>query len=168
MLLTNFPLSDIENLLVRHSIGLPAQLDKMFDDSFYSSTKTTFPPHNILKVDEEKYVIEMAVSGYTKDDITIEVKEGVLTVSGEKSKTNGDSNSESKYVYRGIASRTFRKSFTLSDDMRVQGADVKDGLLLIALEREVPEHRKSKKIEIGRQTEGFTKILETAKKMISS
>ena len=89
----------------------------------------------------------MAVAGFSKEDLEAELKEGILTVS---SKPNQD---EGEYLHRGIARRGFSRSFTLSDDMIIKGADLINGMLTISLERIIPEEKKSRMIEIGEPTE---------------
>ena len=102
---------------------------------------------NIRKDEEDKYTIEMAVAGFSQDDLEVELKEGVLTI---RSKTDKD---EKDYLHRGIARRAFSRSFTLSDDMIVKGADLVNGMLTIDLEKIVPEEKKSRLIEIGQTVE---------------
>ena len=92
----------------------------------------------------------MAVAGFSKDDIEAELKDGVLTVSSKNEKEEGE------YLHRGIAKRSFSKSFTLADDMVIQSADLVNGMLTIILERIIPEEKKPRIIEIGQSTK--TKI----------
>ena len=99
------------------------------------------------------YTIEMAVAGFSKEDLEAELKEGVLTV---RSKTDQE---EGEYLHRGIAKRAFTRSFTISDDVIVKGADLVNGMLTISLERIVPEEKKSRMIEIGQPTESDLKKL---------
>lgn len=109
-------------------------------------TQTSFPPHNIIKVDDNRYVVEMAVAGFGKEDIDIELNDGTLVIRGEKK--NKD---EVTYLYRGIATRTFNKSIRLIDTIEVRGAEFKDGILKIGLENVIPDHKKPRKIEIGKE-----------------
>lgn len=107
------------------------------------ASKPSYPPYNIIRVDDdENYIIEIAAAGFTKEDITITVKENQLTVKGSK---GGD---EADYVHKGIASRNFEQNFALADDVKVTGASMTDGILVIDLEREIPESKKPKLIEI--------------------
>ena len=107
------------------------------------ASKSTYPPYNIIQVDdEETYLIEIAAAGFTKEDIDIVYKENQLTVSGKKDPDAAD------YVHKGIASRDFEQKFALADDVKVIGAQMKDGILTIRLEREIPEHKKPRTIEI--------------------
>lgn len=108
--------------------------------------QTSFPPHNIIKVDDNRYVVEMAVAGFGKEDIDIELNDGTLVIRGEKK--NKD---EVTYLYRGIATRTFTKSIRLIDTIEVRGAEFKDGILKIGLENVIPDHKKPRKIEIGKE-----------------
>ena len=99
------------------------------------------------------YTIEMAVAGFSKEDLEAELKEGVLTV---RSKTDQE---EGEYLHRGIAKRAFSRSFTLSDDVVIKGADLVNGMLTINLERIVPEEKKARMIEIGQSTKSKVKKL---------
>ena len=107
---------------------------------------TSFPPHNIIKVDDNRYVVEMAVAGFGEGEVTVEVHDGTLIVKGEKS-----DKSEVNYVYRGIGTRSFTKSIRLSDTIEVRGAQFKDGILKIGLENVIPEHMKPRKIEFTKE-----------------
>jgi len=110
-----------------------------------------FPPHNIIKLDENKYAVELAVAGFSKDEIDIQVQENTLTIKGEK--IEGTPNLE--YLHRGIGTRSFTKSITIADTIEVKGAEYKDGILRIGLENIVPEHKKPRKIEIGNELKTF-------------
>ena len=112
---------------------------------------TSFPPHNIIKIDDSKYVVEMAVAGFSQDEIDVELQDGTLVVKGEKR-----DQTEVEYLYRGIATRSFTKSIRLSESIEVRGAQFKDGILKIALENIIPEHKKPRKIELSKEL-NFTK-----------
>ena len=101
-----------------------------------------YPPYNIKKIDENKYTIEMAVAGFGKQNLDIELKEDVLTITGSHDATDAD------YIYQGIANRAFTRKFTLADTVVVKNAELVNGLLKIMLERFVPEEKKAKRIEI--------------------
>ena len=108
-----------------------------------NATKPTYPPYNIIKVDDdENYLIEIAAAGFTKEDIEITLKDNQLVVKGTK---GGDS---ADYLHKGIASRNFEQNFALADDVKVTGASMTDGILVITLEREIPEHKKPRTINI--------------------
>lgn len=106
------------------------------------AAKPTYPPYNIIELKDNKYEIEIAAAGFTKKEITIEVKEDVLTVTGSKGENKGE------YIHKGIATRDFEQKFILSGDMKVLSATMNDGVLIISLEREIPEHKKSRIISI--------------------
>ena len=120
------------------------ELERLIEGS--PPVQTSFPPHNIIKVDDNRYVVEMAVAGFGKEDIDIELNDGTLVIRGEKK--NKD---EVTYLYRGIATRTFNKSIRLIDTIEVRGAEFKDGILKIGLENVIPDHKKPRKIEIGKE-----------------
>ena len=108
-----------------------------------NATKPTYPPYNIIRVDdEENYLIEIAAAGFTKEDIEITLRDNQLTVKGSKGGDDAD------YLHKGIASRDFEQKFALADDVRVTGARMDSGVLTVTLEREIPEHKKPRTIEI--------------------
>ena len=97
----------------------------------------------MVKIDEEKFLIELAVAGFTEDNINIDLKDGILKVKGEVE------NDEREYAYKGISSRKFEKSFRLSEFVVIDGANLKNGILVVNARVEVPEERRPRKIEIG-------------------
>ena len=147
--------------LARHSTFTPQDLQKMmgfsvgFDsifDRFFDMDLTRdsgYPPYNIRKINEAQYVIEIALAGFSKDDIEVEVTEGSLTIRSKKLDEKEEDTSEDSYVHKGIARRSFLRCWTLSDDIFVKGADLKDGMLIIDLERVIPEEKKPRLISIG-------------------
>lgn len=106
----------------------------------------TYPPYNIKKIDENKYVIEMAVAGFGKQDIELELQNDVLTVKGEIE------SEESDYLFKGIADRAFTRHFTLADAVVIKNANLVNGMLKIWLERFIPEEKRPKKIHIDEET----------------
>jgi molecular chaperone IbpA len=107
-----------------------------------------YPPYNIKKVDDNKYVIEMAVAGFAKTDIELTLENGKLLISGKTKDTNDVDNANTYYFYKGIAERAFTRQFTLSDAVEVKNAELVNGILKVWLENLIPEHQKPKKIEI--------------------
>ena len=144
--------------LARHSAFTPQDLQKMmgfsvgFDsvfDRFFDMDLTRdsgYPPYNIRKINEAQYVIEIALAGFSKEDIEVEVTEGNLAI---RSKEEKETDEDDSFVHKGIAKRSFLRSFTLSDDIIVKGADLKDGMLIIDLEKVIPEEKKPRLIQIG-------------------
>ena len=118
-------------------------VEKILDSEIKPST---FPPHNIIKADDNKYVVELAVAGFAKDEIDIQVQEGNLTIRGEKKDKDN-----STYLHHGIGTRSFTKVITIADTIEVKGAEIKDGILRVGLENVIPEHKKPRKIEIGNE-----------------
>ena len=147
--------------LARHSAFTPQDLQKMmgfsvgFDsifDRFFDMDLTRdsgYPPYNIRKINEAQYVIEIALAGFSKDDIEVEVTEGSLTIRSKKLDEKEEDTSEDSYVHKGIAKRSFLRCWTLSDDIFVKGADLKDGMLVINLEKVIPDEKKPRLINIG-------------------
>lgn len=126
-------------------------------------TKTTqsFPPHNIIKLDDTHYVVELAVAGFNKDEIEITTQGGTLTIKGEKQE--GLANVQ--YLHRGIGTRSFTKQLTIADTVEVKGAEFKDGILRVGLENVIPEAKKPRKIEIGNELKEFKPQLLQEKKV---
>ena len=104
-----------------------------------------FPPHNIIKVNDTHYMVELAIAGFNEKEIDITVKDGLMTVKGEKHQADNEVN----YLHKGIGTRSFSKTIRLADTIEVQGAAFKNGILSIGLENIIPESKKPKKIEIG-------------------
>jgi molecular chaperone IbpA len=121
------------------------ELERLVDGTA-PTRNTSFPPHNIIKLDDNKYVVEMAVAGFGQDEVDVELQDGTLIVKGEKK-----DQTEVDYVYRGIATRSFTKSIRLNDSIEVRGAQFKDGILKIALENIIPEHKKPRKVEFSKE-----------------
>jgi molecular chaperone IbpA len=116
------------------------RLSEMADNKLY-------PPHNVVKKDETHFSIELALAGYNKERLTVEVKDGILVVAGGKS----DGEVEREYLHRGISAKKFTRTFRLSEHVVVDGADFIDGLLVIDLRVEVPEEKRPRAIPIGGQ-----------------
>ena len=120
--------------------------EHMMDDRFWQGSVANFPPYNIVKTGENTYDIELALAGFNKKDIEVEYKENVLVVKSKKQEEAKDE--DGNIIHRGISKRMFAKSFTIANDVEVKGAELKDGLLKVSLERIIPEHKKAKTIEI--------------------
>jgi molecular chaperone IbpA len=120
--------------------------DRVFNDRFFQGNQNgNYPPHNIVKYDDSHYGIEVAVAGFSKEDITVEVNQDQLTVTGTKSV---DVNDTKEYIHRGLAARDFQQSYTLAEYMEVKGAEVKDGMLKVSIERIIPEALKPRTIQV--------------------
>ena len=129
--------------LAPFTVGFDSLFDRLFD---LDTSSTGYPPYDIIKTKEHTYVIEMALAGFSKNDIKIETSDGVLTVKSTKKNTSSDGKNET--VHKGISQRNFMRKFTLSDDITVKSADMENGMLSIKLERVLPEHKKPKLIQI--------------------
>ena len=120
--------------------------DRIFDNlaRYVDTTASTgFPPYNIRKEGENNYIIEMALAGFGKKDIEVEVADGTLSIRSVKENVDDDSN-----LYRGIAYRKFERKFTIADDVLVNGAKLENGMLSIALERVIPDEKKPRLITV--------------------
>jgi molecular chaperone IbpA len=129
--------------LYRSVVGFD-RLAALLDAAAASAESTGYPPYNIETVGDDAYRIEIAVAGFRPDELNLEVKENVLTVQGRKA-ANDD---QRRYLHRGLAERNFERRFQLADYVVVTDADLSDGLLRIALKRELPEAMKPRRIEI--------------------
>ena len=138
--------------MVRNNLNVPRSLfvgfDTLFEDleRIHQSARSgtdNYPPHNIVRIDEEKFLIELAVAGFKDEDISVEVKDGILKISGEMGKDERD------FAFKGISSRKFEKSFRLSEFVVIDGADLKDGILVVYARVELPEEKRPRKIELG-------------------
>ena len=134
------------NKLTPYAVGF----DRVFDDMFryieHNTNSTGYPPYNIIR-DGEKFQIEIALAGVKKEDVTITVAEGVLTVE-HKAPGEQDLGNSWDWIHKGIAQRNFKRNFTLNDDIVVQGSRMENGMLYIELERIIPEEKKPKTIAI--------------------
>lgn len=118
--------------------------DRLFDDmERISNISDNFPPYNVIKSSEDSYIIELAVAGFDKKELSIEFKDSVLKVEGKKETREID------FAHKGISERNFIRSWTLGEHVKVKSAEVSNGLLIISLEREVPEEEKPQVIKIS-------------------
>ena len=108
--------------------------DRYFEDLERMSniTQTNYPPYNVVKEDDEHFSVELAVAGFSKKDVSITKEKNVLVIEGKVEDESKD------FVHKGLASRAFKRSFTLADDVEISGASLKDGILVVSLERVVP------------------------------
>ena len=133
--------------LYRSAVGFD-RLANLLESAARTSQEGGYPPYNIEATGENAYRIEIAVAGFTPDELNIEVKENLLTVSGRKT-ANDDAATQKTYLHRGLAERDFERRFQLADYVVVTDANLSNGLLSIALKRELPEALKPRRIEIG-------------------
>jgi len=146
--MTNKALS-IFNQLRPVTIGFDNVFDhfeRMFEDDFRGLSVPNFPPYNIVKTGKNTYDVELALAGYSKKDIDVSLEDGVLTIKSIKEEK--EDKEEDGVIHKGIAKRYFSKAFTIADDVEVKGAELKDGLLKVSLERIIPEHKQPKTIEV--------------------
>jgi molecular chaperone IbpA len=142
--------------LYRSTVGFD-RLFSMLDNVGNVDNSQTYPPYNIERTGENAYRITMAVAGFDESELSIESRENTLSVKGEKAETEGEGR---EFLHRGIAKRAFERRFQLADTIKVTGAGYTDGLLNIELKREVPEHKKPRRIAIdGQAIEGEAEVL---------
>ena len=140
----------IFNSLRPFSIGFDDMFDQfenMLGDGGLSM-QSNYPPYNIRRTGQDKYSIEVALAGFSKNDVEVEFEDNLLTVRTKQVDKSENKNDDGEIIHKGISQRHFARSFTIADDVKVNGAQLKDGLLTIACERIIPEHKKRKLIEI--------------------
>lgn len=137
--------------LLPATVGFDRLLSTMeeFDRMFEGAKVPTYPPYNIIKENDTDYTIEIAVSGFKRDEIEISTEGNKLFVNGAIKVAQTDTK---EYLHKGIGTRNFSHKYTLSDTVIVKGADIVDGLLVINLENQIPEEKKPRKIQIGKNT----------------
>jgi molecular chaperone IbpA len=129
-------------LLSKYLVGFDNMFQRIAEANEYLPKIPAYPPYNVKKVDDEHYIIEMAVAGFGKHNLDIEMKDSVLTITGSSESEEGD------YLHKGIANRAFTRKFTIADTVEVKNAELANGMLKIFLERFIPEEKKPKKIDI--------------------
>ena len=148
--------------LYRSFVGFDRMADLIDAAAKQTETGTAYPPYNVAKLGEDVFRIELAVAGFAPEELEIESNENVLTVKGTKTPTASNDDADEatfEYLHRGIAERGFERRFQLADHVVVTGADMRHGLLVIDLRRELPEALKPRKIAIGE-----AKVIEAPKK----
>ena len=146
------------------TVGFEPMLKKLAETMDSMPKIPTYPPYNIKQTGENTYVIEMAVAGFGKQDLELELEGDKLTIKGNVHTNDNDDN----YIFKGIAERAFTRHFTLADTVEVKNADLINGMLKIWLERFIPEEKRPKKIPIGdmdvaKQADSSTKQFLTEK-----
>ena len=143
--------------LFRSTVGFDRLAD-MLDSVAQFDTGVTYPPYNIERTDENHYRISLAVAGFAEKDLSVEVKEGVLSVQGKR-EGEKEPPAGKHYLYQGIAGRTFERRFQLAENVEVRGAQLENGLLHVDLERIVPEEKKPRRIVINGKPE--SRVIDT-------
>ena len=141
--MTNKALS-IFNQLRPLSVGF----DNMFDhfESMFDVPTINYPPYNIVKTGDNKFDIEVALAGFNKKDINVTSENNMLTIESKQDEKSKDKDGE--VIHKGISKRYFKRSFTIADDVEVKGAELKDGLLKVSMEKIIPDAKKLKTIDI--------------------
>ena len=150
--MTNKALS-IFNKLRPVSVGFDSIFDhfeNMWDDDFFNlpSVSNNYPPYNIVKSGNNKYDVEVALAGFNKKDINVNVGDGMLTIESKKEDKISDEDENGEVLHKGISKRYFKRSFSVADDVEVKGAKLEDGLLRVSMERKIPEARKLRTIDV--------------------
>ena len=148
--MTNKAIS-IFNQLRPLSVGYDDVFDhfeSMFNHQYDSINVPNYPPYNIVKTGKYTYDIQVALAGYGKKDIDVSFENSILTVKSVKDKDTKEVEENDGILHKGIAKRNFTKSFTIAEDVEIKGAQLKDGLLSVSMERIIPDHKKARTINI--------------------
>ena len=124
------------------------QFDHMYDHLPHMTAANSYPPYDIVKTGSLTYDIQVALAGYSKKDISVNFEDNILKIESVKSKEEKEVEDNNGVLHKGIAKRSFSKGFTIADDVEVKGAELKDGLLKVSLEKIVPDHKKARTINI--------------------
>jgi len=139
-------MTGVQSLFPRSSfVGFDHLLNEL--DYVAKHSQDHYPPHNIIRAGDHDYLIELAVAGFSKDELNIEVKDRTLTITGEHVSKGRE------YIHRGISTKKFKRTFRLSEHVKVNGADLVDGVLSVELRYEIPQELRPRKIEIGHYEE---------------
>ena len=148
--MTNRAIS-IFNQLRPLSVGFDDVFDhfeSMFNHQYDSINVPNYPPYNIIKTGKYTYDIQVALAGYGKKDVDVSFENSILTIKSIKDKEEKEVEDNDGVLHKGIAKRMFTKSFTIADEVEIKGAELKDGLLIVSMERVIPEHKKARTIKI--------------------
>jgi len=148
--MTNKAIS-IFNQLRPLSVGYDDVFDhfeSMFNHQYDSISLPNYPPYNIVKTGKYNYDIQVALAGYGKKDVDVSFENSVLTIKSIKDKDEKEVEDNDGVLHKGIAKRMFSKSFTIAEDVEIKGAELKDGLLVVSMERIIPDHKKARTITI--------------------
>jgi molecular chaperone IbpA len=148
--MTNKAIS-IFNQLRPLSVGFDDVFDhfeSMFNHQYDSINVPNYPPYNIIKTGKYTYDIQVALAGYGKKDVDVSFENSILTIKSVKDKEEKEVEDNDGVLHKGIAKRMFTKSFTIADEVEIKGAELKDGLLIVSMERIIPEHKKARTIKI--------------------
>ncbi len=144
--------------LYRSVVGIDRMVDMLEAATRADAAGNGYPPFNIEETDENAYRIELAVAGFSEADLNVEVKDNTLTISGKR----GDTAEGRQYLHRGIAERAFERRFKLAEHVVVNGAELRNGLLLVDLTREIPESAKARTIAITNKADSVKRLAEGA------
>jgi len=145
--------------LYRSTIGFDRLANLLETVTQFDPTAPTYPPYNIEQLADNDYRITMAVAGFGEGDLAVEVKEGVLTITGKRAQSEEP---KGRFLFQGIAGRTFERRFQLADHVEVKGARLENGLLHVDLARVIPEEKKARRIGITSTTTKEPKLVESS------
>lgn len=140
----------LPDFMTARGIGFDRMFD-MLDDVVRFTDPGSYPPYNLIKTSEDTFVLEFALAGFTRDELSVTQKDNSLVIEGKKENVvpPGNDANEGTFLHRGISSRSFTQKFVLAEHMKVDGGEFTDGMLQVKLRREVPEEMKPRTIEIN-------------------
>ena len=140
-------LLDLNDPFFRTTIGFDKMFNTLEQLNGLSNVSESYPPYNLIRTGDDRFVIEVALAGFSKEELNVEIKENVLHINGEKKQVEDDG--KKNYIHKGIGARKFHKTFTLAEYVEVVEGAYVDGVLTIVCERQLPEEKKPRKLNLG-------------------
>ena len=140
-------LLDLNDPFFRTTIGFDKMFNTLEQLNGLSNVSESYPPYNLIRTGDDCFVIEVALAGFSKEELNVEIKENVLHINGEKKQVKDDG--KKNYIHKGIGARKFHKTFTLAEYVEVVEGAYVDGVLTVVCERQLPEEKKPRKLELG-------------------
>tara|TARA_R100000988_G_C3873715_1_gene104986 strand:+ start:42 stop:500 length:459 start_codon:yes stop_codon:yes gene_type:complete len=140
-------LLDLNDPFFRTTIGFDKMFNTLEQLNGLSNVSESYPPYNLIRTGDDRFVIEVALAGFSKEELNVEIKENVLHINGEKKQVEDDG--KKNYIHKGIGARKFHKTFTLAEYVEVVEGAYVDGVLTVVCERQLPEEKKPRKLDLG-------------------
>ena len=140
-------LLDLNDPFFRTTIGFDKMFNTLEQLNGLSNVSESYPPYNLIRTGDDRFVIEVALAGFSKEELNVEIKENVLHINGEKEQVKDDGKKD--FIHKGIGTRRFHKTFTLAEYVEVVEGAYVDGVLTVVCERQVPDEKKPRKIDLG-------------------
>ena len=140
-------LLDLNDPFFRTTIGFDKMFNTLEQLNGLSNVSESYPPYNLIRTGDDRFVIEVALAGFSREELNVEIKENVLHINGEKEQVKDDGKKD--FIHKGIGTRRFHKTFTLAEYVEVVEGAYVDGVLTIVCERQLPEEKKPRKLDLG-------------------